>query len=75
MDPRNIVRFSAKPELLVDSAVDEEVQGRIDSKQKVAHLDLGLWVIRTYISQLTITCKMFPLGKDRPVEARMVDLV
>ena len=38
MDPRNIVRFSVKPELLVDSAVDEEVQGRIDSKQKVAHL-------------------------------------
>ena len=29
---------------------DEEVQGRIDSKQKVAHLDLGLWVIRTYVS-------------------------
>ena len=38
MDPRNIVRFSAKPELLVDSAVDEEVQGRIDSQQEVAHL-------------------------------------
>ena len=38
MDPRNIVRFSAKPELLVDSAVDEEVQGRIDSKQEIAHL-------------------------------------
>ena len=50
MDPRNIVRFSSKPELLVDSAVDEEVQGRIDSKQKVAHLDLGLWVIRTSVS-------------------------
>ena len=32
MNPRNIVGFSAKPELLVDSAVDEEVQGRIDSK-------------------------------------------
>ena len=39
MDPRNIVKFSAKPELLVDSAVDEEVQGRIDSQQEVA--DLG----------------------------------
>ena len=38
MDLRNIVRFSAKPELLVDSAVDEEVQGRIDSKQEAAHL-------------------------------------
>ena len=38
MDPRNIVGFSAKPELLVDSAVDEEVQGRINSKQEVTHL-------------------------------------
>ena len=49
MDPRNIVKFSAKPELLVDSAVDEEVQGRIDSKQEIAHLG-GLWVIRTYVN-------------------------
>ena len=56
MDPRNIVRFSVKPELLVDSAVDEEVQGRIDSKQKVAHLDLGL--LRTYVSQLRATCSL-----------------
>ena len=58
MDPRNIVRFSAKPELLVDSAVDEEVQGRIDSKQESAHLDLGLWVIRTYVTKLRATCSL-----------------
>ena len=57
MDPRNIVRFSVKPELLVDSAVDEEVQGRIDSKQEAAHLE-GLWVIRTYVSQLRATCSL-----------------